>query len=166
MKTLRFSGSILSLLILGSCATDPANDPRTGGFFGGVHGLAAGDYEARQQELQGQRDETLDELRALREEGAYLETERQMKAEEVAEQRHQLASLRAKNQAISNKINQLRRSKSITEQQTAELRRKQQQLARDIQQFDAQLQQGQLSIQQAETRQLSLERQYDAIKDL
>lgn len=166
MKTLKISGSILGLLILGGCATDPTNDPRTGGFFGGVHGLAAGDYEVRQQELQGQRDETLDELRALREEGSYLETERQMKAEEVAEQRHQLASLKAKNQALLNKINQLRRSKSITEQQTAELQRKQQRLTRDIQQFDAQLQQGQLSIQQAETRRLSLERQYDAIKDL
>ena len=166
MKTLKISGSILGLLILGGCATDPTNDPRTGGFFGGVHGLAAGDYEVRQQELQGQRDETLDELRALREEGSYLETERQMKAEEVAEQRHQLASLKAKNQALLNKINQLRRSKSITEQQTAELQRKQQRLTRDIQQFDAQLQQGQLSIQQAETRQLSLERQYDAIKGL
>jgi chromosome segregation ATPase len=166
MNNISISSSILSLLILGGCATDPTNDPRTGGFFGGVHGLAAGDYEMRQQELQGQRDETLDELRALREEGAYLEAERQMKAEEIAVQRHQLASLKAKNQAIANKINQLRRSKSTTEQQTAELRRKQQRLARDIQQFEVQLEQGQLSIQQAETRRLSLERQYDAIKDL
>lgn len=166
MKILSISSSILSLFILSACATDPGNDPRTGGFFGGVHGLAAGDYEMRQQELQGERDATLDELRALREEGAYLEAERQMKAEEVAAQRRQLASLKAKNRALANRINQLRRSKSITEQKTAELRRQQQQLTRNIQQFEVQLEQGQLSVQQAETRQLSLERQYDAIKNL
>jgi len=166
MKMFSVSGSILSLLLLGGCATDPTNDPRTGGFFGGVHGLAAGDYEVRQQALQGQRDETLNELRALREEGTYLEEERWMKAEEVAEQRRQLASLKAKNRVLSKRINELRRSKSATEQQTAKLRRKQQRLARDIQQFETQLEQGQLSIQQAETQRLSLERQYDAIKDL
>jgi chromosome segregation ATPase len=166
MKNFSISASVASLLILGGCATDPTNDPRTGGFFGGVRGLAAGDYEVRQQELQGERDETLNELRALREEGAYLEAERQMKAEEVAEQRRQLASLKAKNRALANRINQLRRSKSMTEQQTAELRRKQQQLTRNIQQFETQLEQGQLSVQQAETRQLSLERQYDAIRNL
>jgi len=114
MKNLTISSSILSLLILSACATDPTNDPRTGGFFGGVHGLAAGDYEMRQQELQGERDETLNELRALREEGAYLEAERQMKAEDVAAQRWQLASLKAKNRALANRINELRRSKSIT----------------------------------------------------
>jgi len=166
MKNLTISSSILSLLILSACATDPTNDPRTGGFFGGVHGLAAGDYEMRQQELQGERDETLNELRALREEGAYLEAERQMKAEDVAAQRWQLASLKAKNRALANRINELRRSKSITEQKTVELRRQQQQLTRNIQQFEVQLEQGQLSVQQAETRQLSLERQYDAIKGL
>lgn len=166
MRNLSIFASIASLLILGGCATDPTNDPRTGGFFGGVRGLAAGDYEVRQQELQGERDETLNELRALREEGAYLEAERQMKAEEVAEQRRQLASLKAKNRALANRINQLRRSKSMTEQQTVELRRKQQQLTRNIQQFETQLEHGQLSVQQAETRQLSLERQYDAIMDL
>lgn len=166
MKILSISSIILSLLILNACVTDPTNDPRTGGFFGGVHGLAAGDYEVRQQELQGERDETLNELRALREEGAYLEAERQMKAEDVAEQRRQLAALKAKNQALARRINELRRSKSMTEQQTADLRRKQQQLTRNIQQFEVQLEQGQLSVQQAETQQLSLERQYDAIKDL
>ncbi|MCB1776787.1 MAG: hypothetical protein KDI50_05055 [Candidatus Competibacteraceae bacterium] len=166
MKILSLASSILSLLILNACATDPTNDPHTGGFFGGVHGLAAGDYEVRQQELQGERDETLNELRALREEGAYLETERQMKAEELAKQRRQLAALKAKNRALTGRIHELRRSKSITEQQTANLRRKQQQLTGNIQQYEVQLEQGQLSAQQAEAQQLSLERQYDAIKDL
>ncbi|MCP5158275.1 MAG: hypothetical protein H6974_06965 [Gammaproteobacteria bacterium] len=166
MKIIDMTGGILSLLILGGCAADPTNDPHGGGFFGGVRGLASGDYEVRQQELQGQRDESLHELRALREEGAYLETERQMKAEEVAQQRRQLASLKARNQALAKKIKRLRDSKSATEQHTAELRRQQRQLASNIQQFESELEQGQLSVQQAETRQLSLERQYDAIKDL
>lgn len=166
MKTIMISSSFFGLLLLSGCAADPTNDPHTGGFFGGVRGLAAGDYEVRQQALQGERDESLNQLRALREEGAALESERQMKADEVAAQRRQLASLKARNQAIARQIAQMQRAKSATEQRTAELRRKQQQLTRNIEQFEIQLDQGQMSAQQAETRRLSLERQYDAIKNL
>ncbi|HOW62398.1 MAG TPA: hypothetical protein P5284_01975 [Candidatus Contendobacter sp.] len=166
MRNSRLAGGVLSVLILGGCATDPTNDPRSGGFFGGVHGLAAGDYEMRQQSLQGQRDDSLNQLRALREEGEYLEAERQMKASEVAAQRRQLAALKARNRELASRINQLQRSKATTEQRTAALRRKQQQLAQDIQTFETQLERGQLSAAQANSKQLSLERQYDAIKDL
>lgn len=154
------------LFLLGGCAADPSNDPRSGGFFGGVRGLAAGDYDLRQQHLQGQRDDSLNQLRALREEGADLEAERRMKAEEVAEQRRQLASLKTRNRALSRQIDQLQRSKSTTERRTAELRARQQRLTRDIQTFETQLEQGQFTVEQAETRRLSLERQYDAIRNL
>ena len=164
--TTTLSGSALSLLILAGCATDPSNDPHSGGFFGGVRGLSSGDYDARQQVLDEQRGESLNQLRALREEGAYLEDERQMKADDVAAQRRQLASLKAKNRALANRINQLKTSKAMTEQQTAELRRKQQQLTGNIQQFETQLERGQLTAAQADAKRLSLERQYDAIKDL
>lgn len=160
------AGGALSVLLLAGCAADPTNDPRSGGFFGGVRGLAAGDYEMRQQSLQGQRDDSLNQLRALREEGAALETERQMKADEVAAQRRQLAALKARNRELAARINQLQRSKSATEQRTAELRRKQQQLTRGIQEFETQLDRGQLTNAQADSRRLGLERQYDAIKDL
>jgi len=162
----RLASGVLSALILGGCTADPTNDPRSGGFFGGVHGLAAGDYEMRQQTLQGQRDDSLNQLRALREEGAALETERQMKASEVAAQRRQLTALKARNRALAGRINQLQRSKAATEQRTAELRRKQQQLTSDIDTFETQLERGQLSAAQADAKRLSLERQYDAIKDL
>ena len=160
------SGSALSLLILAGCATDPSNDPRSGGFFGGVRGLSSGDYDARQQILQEQRGESLNQLRALREEGAYLEEERAMKADDVAAHRRQLASLKARNRALANRINQLKSTKAMTEQQTAELRRRQQQLTGNIQQFETELERGQLSAAQADAKRLSLERQYDAIKDL
>jgi len=60
----------------------------------------------------------------------------------------------------------LQRSKAATEQRTAELRRKQQQLTSDIDTFETQLERGQLSAAQADAKRLSLERQYDAIKDL
>jgi chromosome segregation ATPase len=166
MWTLRIAGAVLSALVVGGCTTDPTNDPRSGGFFGGVHGLAAGDYDTRQQGLQGQRDDSLNQLRALREEGASLETERQMKADEVAAQRRQLAALKARNRELAGRINQLQRSKSATEQRTAELRRRQQQLTRNIQEFETQLDRGQLTTAQADSKRLSLERQYDAIKGL
>ncbi len=166
MAFTRGYASILSLLLLGGCAADPTNDPHGGGFFGGVRGLAAGDYETRQQGLQEQRDDSLNQLRALREEGAYLESERQMKADEVAEQRRQLASLKARNRALAKQVDQLKRSKSATDQRTAELQRKQRQLNRDIQEFEVQLDKGHLTTAQAHSKRLSLERQYDAIKNL
>ncbi len=164
--TITLSGSALSLFILAGCATDPSNDPHSGGFFGGVRGLSSGDYDARQQVLQEQRGESLNQLRALREEGAYLEEERAMKAEDVAAQRRQLAALKAKNRALANRINQLKYTKTMTERQTAELRRRQQQLTGNIQQFETELERGQLTAAQADAKRLSLERQYDAIKDL
>ena len=105
MWTLRnIAGGVLSVLVLGGCAADPTNDPRSGGFFGGVRGLAAGDYDMRQQALQGQRDDSLNQLSALQEEGEALETERQMKASEVAAQRRQLAALKARNRELAGRI--------------------------------------------------------------
>ncbi|MBK7982680.1 MAG: hypothetical protein IPP10_09790 [Candidatus Competibacteraceae bacterium] len=166
MKLTNFSSILLGVLALAGCAADPGNDPRSGGFLGGVRGLASGDYELRQQQLRGERDESLNELRALRREGEALETTRAMKADEVAAQRRQLASLKARNQETARRIDQLRRSKSATEQRTAELRRKQQQLTRDIGQFETELERGQLTAPQADAKRLGLERQYDAIKDL
>ena len=167
MWTLRIASGVLSgALVLGGCAADPTNDPRSGGFFGGVRGLAAGDYDMRQQALQGQRDDSLNQLSALQEEGEALETERQMKASEVAAQRRQLAALKARNRELAGRINQLQRSKAATEQRTAELRHKQQRLTRGIQEFETQLDRGQLTAAQADSKRLSLERQYDAIKDL
>lgn len=166
MKSIGITSSVLGLLVLTACAPDPTNDPHTGGFFGGVRGLSSGDYEMRQQQLHGERDQSLDELRALREENESLETTRQMKADEVAAQRRQLASLKARNQEIAKRIDQLQRSKSTTEQRTAELRRKQQQLTRNIQKFETDLDRGQLTATQANTRRLSLEREYDEISKL
>jgi chromosome segregation ATPase len=166
MKLPIISTGLLGLLALAGCATDPSNDPRSGGFFGGVRGLAAGDYELRQQQLQDERDDSLSELRALRREGAALEATRQMKADEVAAQRRQLASLKARNREMARRIGELQRSRAATEQRTAELRRKQQQLTRDIQQFETELDRGQLTAAQADSKRLSLERQYDAIKNL
>lgn len=166
MKLPIISTGLLGLLALAGCATDPSNDPRSGGFFGGVRGLAAGDYELRQQQLQDERDDSLSELRALRREGAALEATRQMKADEVAAQRRQLASLKSRNREMARRIGELQRSRAATEQRTAELRRKQQQLTRDIQQFETELDRGQLTAAQADSKRLSLERQYDAIKNL
>ena len=166
MKSFAISSILSGLLALAGCAADPSNDPRSGGFFGGVRGLAAGDYDVRQQQLRDERDESLNQLRALREEGDYLEATRQMKADEVATQRRQLASLKARNRDMARRIDELQRSKSATEQRTAELRRKQQQLTRDIQQFETELDRGQLTATQADSKRLSLERQYDTIKNL
>ena len=166
MRNLPLVTGIVSALLLGGCAIDPSNDPRSGAFFGGVRGLTAGDYEARQQGLEGRRDESLSELRSLRREGAALEAERAMRADEVAAQRRQLAALKARNRELAGRIQQLQRSRSATEQRTVELRRKQQQLTRNIREFESQLDRGQLTSTQADTRRLSLERQYDEIKGL
>lgn len=166
MKFLDFPYVGFGLLLLAGCAADPGNDPRSGGLLGGVRGLSSGDYEIRQQQLREERDDSLSELRALRQEGADLQAERAMKADEIAAQRRQLASLKARNQEMARRIGQLQRSKATTEQRAAALRRQQQQLARAIRQFETELVRGQLSAPQADAKRLSLERQYDAIEKL
>lgn len=166
MGNLRLGSLAACLFLLGGCATDVSNDPRSGGFFGGVRGLSSGDYEARQQNLENRRDAGLDELRALRQEGAALEEERAIRADEVASQRRQLASLKARNRELAGRIQRLQRSKTATERRTVELRRRQQQLTHDIRQYESDLGRRQLTATQAEQRRLSLERQYDAIKGL
>jgi chromosome segregation ATPase len=169
MKTITttLSGGALSLLIPGRlCDRSQQRSPTPAAFSAGCAASRPGDYDARQQILDEQRGESLNQLRALREEGDYLEDQRAMKADDVAAQRRQLASLKARNRALANRINQLKSSKAMTERQTAELRRKQQQLTGNIQQFETQLERGQLTAAQADAKRLSLERQYDAIKDL
>ena len=169
MSNLRLGGlaaSLFGLFLLSGCATDVSNDPRSGGFFGGVRGLTSGDYDARQQNLETRRDSSLNELRDLRREGAALEEERAIRADEVASQRRQLASLKARNRELAGRINHLQRSKTVTERRTADLRRQQQRLTQDIRQYESDLDRGQLTATQAEQRRLSLERQYEAIKGL
>ena len=123
MAFTRGYAGILSLLLLGGCAADPTNDPHGGGFFGGVHG--AGGRRLRNAPTGPARAAGRQPEPTARpaEEGAYLESERQMKADEVAEQRRQLASLKARNRALAKRVDQLKRSKSATDQRTAELQR-------------------------------------------
>jgi hypothetical protein len=49
---------VIELARWAGCAADPTNDPHSGGFFGGVRGLASGDYDTRQQQLQEERDDS------------------------------------------------------------------------------------------------------------
>lgn len=61
-----YPGTLGALLLVGCQTTD---DPREGGFIGGVGGLSSGAYEQRIQE----REESLDRLQGIQEE---LETQR------------------------------------------------------------------------------------------
>ncbi len=67
------------ILFMAGCAASP--DPRTGGFFGGVHGLATGTYDKRVQE----REESLERLRALQQEMKSDEAELQASKESLEE---------------------------------------------------------------------------------
>lgn len=163
MKTLKglpLSSALLGGLLLSGCATDMNNDPKTGGLLGGVRGLNAGDYEARQQHLQERRDGSLQELRSLREQGGELEVQRQMKDEEVRWQRRQLGTLKKKNRSLAEKIGKLRQSKAATEERTMHIERQYALLTQNIDQFEAQLDQGKMSMEQAESRRLVLEEEY------
>ncbi len=61
MKYCFFLIGILFIFLSGCTSS---SDPRTGGFFGGVHGLATGSYEERIQE----REQRLERLRSLEQE--------------------------------------------------------------------------------------------------
>jgi chromosome segregation ATPase len=112
---------IILSLSLGGCATTACNDPGSGGFFGGVCGLASGNYERRVDE----REKNLDTLKQLQHgesaEQARLHSEKstlavrlstlQAQAEEIDSEANKLArqvnELQAHDKKSTNKKNQL-----------------------------------------------------------
>lgn len=106
----------LSVLFMAGCAA--SQDPRSGGFFGGVHGLATGTYEKRVQE----REQSLELLRALqqdmRSEEADLQAEKKSLEEVILWEREAIQELETDSASL---LAELERMQSQDERKKAEV---------------------------------------------
>lgn len=119
-----------SILLLGACAT--TDDPRQGGFFGGIHGVSSGAYDQRIRE----REESLQRLdaikRELRTEQTELAFERERKQGRLDNLQRRLSRLERESAQLSGLLERRRSELSGDREKTARLRRDLDRLRQDI----------------------------------
>lgn len=127
-------GMLASLLALSLTACKTTDDPRKGGFIGGIQGLSSGAYERRIEE----REERLERLRQLREE---LDAERmglqdQHQQGQSGYQREQarLSALSRDTAELERNLLSLRESEKVKQVQHRDLLQRVQRLKRQIDQ--------------------------------
>jgi len=117
-------------LLLGACAT--TDDPRQGGFFGGVQGVSSGAYDKRIQE----REESLQRLDAIKQElgaeQAQLTSERERKQARLDNLQQQLSQLDRETAQLSGLLERRRSELSGDREKTARLKRDLERLRQDI----------------------------------
>ncbi len=101
-----------------SCVSD---DPRQGGFFGGVLGLSNGTYDKRIADRQQSLASVRNTQQELQTENARLQRQKRASISEIKRAQRQLASVRRENRSIRNNIAELRRSNKITSQQAQKM---------------------------------------------
>lgn len=104
---------------LSACAT--TDDPREGGFVGGVQGLSSGAYERRVRE----REDNLAKLRAmqaeLEQESAALTAEKGERQQILARERRRLAELDADVDSLESRLAEMGPANSAGDQRVKEL---------------------------------------------
>jgi len=111
----------LAAALAGGCASD---NPREGGFLGGVAGLATGKYEDRVRS----REESLDSLKAARAEieaeQAGLESQKAASERQIKDERQKLARLQTDTRKLSEKVRTLKADDARQQGQVADLERR------------------------------------------
>lgn len=109
-------------MVIGGCATH--NDPRDGGFFGGVAGLSGGSYKKRVAE----REERLEELRAaqraLDSEKGQLEVQKSTAQAQLNKDQARVKAMQSEIAALDKKTKSLAASQDTDKQRVAELQKR------------------------------------------
>jgi chromosome segregation ATPase len=129
---MRFYFAIIFLFMFISGCT-ASSDPRSGGFFGGVHGLATGAYEERIQE----REQRLERVRAMQQE---LEHEQKQLLESrddlqqrIIEEQQAVKELENKSKELLAELDRLEAKEAKDQAVAAELKGLIAELQKDIQ---------------------------------
>ncbi|MCX5883895.1 MAG: hypothetical protein NTU74_19490 [Deltaproteobacteria bacterium] len=83
--------TIVAAVVLTACAV--SNDPRQGGFFGGLHGLSSGAYDARVRDRQDELNRQQTVNQDLKEESETLESEAQLRDYELTLEQQRVAKM-------------------------------------------------------------------------
>ena len=162
------------VLLLSGCAASP--DPRTGGFFGGVQGLATGSYAQRVQE----REQSLERLRALQQEMQAEETELQATRQSLEEiilwEREAVQELEANSETLLAELAQMESRDASSEAQVTQLRQRVAELQRNTRQQQSALSalegegsgeaDADLRVQQLVQQREALRKEYDLLLEL
>ncbi|WP_321528294.1 hypothetical protein [Sedimenticola selenatireducens] len=113
---------ILATLLLTGCVT--TDDPREGGFFGGVHGISSGSYERRAQE----REENLAKVRAMQKEleaeTESLDAQKHQRQLVLEQEQSKLATLNSDVKALEARLMTLGKEQGASDKRVADLQRR------------------------------------------
>jgi chromosome segregation ATPase len=112
---------ILSAAITG-CAT--SNDPRKGGFFGGVAGLNSGAYDARVQQRQDELNRQRNVSEELKQESRSLDSEAQQKESELAAERQRLNEMEKNLSSLQADVDRLKAKSDKQKGEISKLKKK------------------------------------------
>lgn len=111
--------SIGSVCLLTACAT--SENPREGGFFGGIQGLSSGTYERRISE----REDNLARMREIQQEldqeSARLDARKQQRQRVLSEEQRKLAALDSDVKSLERKLAAMRADESVSSKRVADL---------------------------------------------
>jgi chromosome segregation ATPase len=152
-----------STLLLGACAT--TDNPREGGFFGGVQGINSGAYDKRIQE----REDSLQRLNAIKQElgteQARLSSDRQRKQARLDGLQQQLSQLDRETAQLSRQLDQKRSQLAGDREKTAKLKQDLAQLRQDIARVESKRTSGR-PVPELEAERDRLEQEYRQLLDL
>ncbi|WP_295587467.1 hypothetical protein [uncultured Lamprocystis sp.] len=115
--------ALVATLAVG-CSTSPdrANDPRGGGFFGGLVGVTRGDYTARKQEREDALSSIHQANQGVAQDNLTLEQTRQTQQEEVGQLKRQVTKLNSNVRSLSVQVANLQQRSGSAE--AAQLQRR------------------------------------------
>ncbi|MCB1853189.1 MAG: hypothetical protein KDI83_20845 [Gammaproteobacteria bacterium] len=119
MNLLRTISIVGSIGLLAGCAT--SDDPREGGLFGGIQGLAGGGYERRISEREENLARMREMQRELSQESAALDAQKQQHQQALQMERRKLAALDADVRSLQRKLAGMKKEEGETGQRIAEL---------------------------------------------
>ncbi|MCW8906137.1 MAG: hypothetical protein OQL28_02725 [Sedimenticola sp.] len=105
-------------LVAGCVTTD---DPREGGFLGGVHGLTSGAYERRTQEREANLEKMREMQNELNNESKQLARQKQQRQQVLQEEKGKLAVLSSDVDALEFKLVALNKEEKVSRQRVTEL---------------------------------------------
>ncbi len=119
---MRFLICIIFSVTLTACAT--TDDPRKGGFFGGIGGLSSGAYETRVQQRQDELNRQKNISDELKQESSSLENEARAKESELATEQKRLADMEEKLSALQADVDKLKARSEKQKNDIAKIKQK------------------------------------------
>ena len=149
----------LMVVLLASAGCETSDDPRAGGFLGGLHGLTSGAYDRRLQAQQAQLGGAQREAQYLVVDNRRLASEAGETASERKRLQRQLTALDAKTAELTARASQLRADTDARRQQRSELEERLRQVRGELPELNRDVEANRVSAAAAQSRKAELEKE-------